>query len=263
MAPFLPIRSLNPGCIAPRQQVSQGKISALVREMKAAWSIINFNHQLKKYHMETQTKTPTLHPATAVRFTKCLLIFSFALLGTAGFAQDEFKNPRADHFEPLYSELNAWEIESNVTVNHLEMLALATEPKAANDNVTIIDQLYQAFAKGDVPGALANMDPKIVWNEAESFPYADGNPYIGPQAVVDGVFARIGAEWEYWNLTGIELHEMANDKVLATLRYQAKYKKNGAVIDAQTAHFWTLKDGKITHFQQYTDTDQVVRAVAQ
>ena len=32
------------------------------------------------------------------------------------------------------------------------------------------------------------------------------------------------------------------------------------LIDAQVAHFWTLKDGKITRFQQYADTDQVVRA---
>jgi len=44
------------------------------------------------------------------------------------------------------------------------------------------------------------MSPDIQWNEAENFVYADGNPYVGPDAVVNGVFARLGAEWEYWNL---------------------------------------------------------------
>jgi len=165
-------------------------------------------------------------------------------------------------FHPFTERKDSEVTKLNVHDSEAKFLARATEPETVHDNVAIIDQLYQAFAKGDIPGALANMDPNIEWNEAESFPYADRNPYIGSKAIVDGVFARIGAEWEYWNLTGIELHEMANDKVLATLRYQAKYKKNGAVIDAQTAHFWTLKDGKITHFQQFTDTDQVVRAVA-
>jgi len=208
-------------------------------------------------------KQPTLHPAGAVRITKSLLILTFALLSTAGFTQKDIEIADADQYKPFYSESEPWLLESDVANEHVPLLAEKTEPEKVLDNVAIIDQLYQAFAKGDIPGALANMDPAIVWNEAESFLYADRNPYVGPQAVVDGVFARIGAEWEYWNLTGIELHEMSNDKVLATLRYQAKYQKNGAEIDAQTAHFWTLKDGKITNFQQFTDTDQVVRAVAQ
>jgi ketosteroid isomerase-like protein len=134
-------------------------------------------------------------------------------------------------------------------------------PLPPSENVVVVDGLYQAFAKGDVPAVLAVMDADIVWNEAEGFPYADKNPYIGPDAVLNGVFARIGAEWEYWNLADIQLHDMANDMVLATLRYKAKHKTTGKVIDSQTAHLWTLKDGKIVSFQQFTDTKQAVEAV--
>ena len=132
---------------------------------------------------------------------------------------------------------------------------------SAPGNVAIVDGLYKAFAAGDVPNALAPMDANIVWNEAEGFPYADRNPYIGPDAVLNGVFARIGAEWEYWNLTDIQLHGMSNNMVLATLRYKAKHKTTGKTIDSQTAHLWTLKDGKITAFQQFTDTKQAAEAV--
>lgn len=134
-------------------------------------------------------------------------------------------------------------------------------PLTGGSNVAIVDRLYKAFAKGDIPGAVATMDPNIVWNEAESFPYADKNPYIGPDAVLNGVFARIGAEWAYWNLTGIQLHEMANNMVLSTLRYQAKHKKTGKVIDSQAAHLFTLKDGKVVALQQFTDTRQVGEAM--
>ena len=132
---------------------------------------------------------------------------------------------------------------------------------AMKGNVAVVDGLYQAFAKGDVPTALGFMDANIVWNEAENFPYADKNPYIGSDAVLNGVFARLGAEWEYWNLKDIQLHDMSGNRVLATLRYDAKHKTTGKVIDAQTAHWWTLRDGKITAFQQFTDTKQAAAAV--
>jgi hypothetical protein len=47
------------------------------------------------------------------------------------------------------------------------------------------------FATGDTPTVLGLMHPKIEWNEAESNSLADGNPYIGPDAILKGVFARL------------------------------------------------------------------------
>jgi ketosteroid isomerase-like protein len=132
---------------------------------------------------------------------------------------------------------------------------------SAPGNVAVVDGMYKAFAKGDVPAVLAAMDAGIVWNEAEGFPYADRNPYIGPDAVLNGVFARIGAEWEYFNLKDIQLHDMSGNQVLATLRYDAKHKTTGKMIDSQTAHLRTLKDGKVVSFQQFTDTKQAGEAV--
>jgi steroid delta-isomerase-like uncharacterized protein len=138
----------------------------------------------------------------------------------------------------------------------MQQLGLVSSP----GNLSVIDGAYKAFAMGDIPAVLGVMDAKIVWNEAEGNSYADGNPYIGPDAVLKGVFARIGAEHEYFNLTDILLHEMSNDQVLATLRYKAKLKKNGTVYNTQAAHLWTLKNGKVTNFQQYVDTKQLAEA---
>ena len=135
-----------------------------------------------------------------------------------------------------------------------------SQEKMANQNTAIIDGLYKAFSAGDIPAVLGAMDANIIWNEAEGNAYADGNPYMGPDAVLNGVFARVGAELDNFKLNNLQLHEMSNDKVLATLRYTGKYKKTGKSIDAQVAHFWTLKDGKITSFQQYVDTKQLADA---
>ncbi len=132
-------------------------------------------------------------------------------------------------------------------------------------NTEIISGLYNSFEEGNLEAVLAGMNPDIVWNEAENFIYGDKNPYIGPDSIVSGVFARLGAEWEYWNLEGINLDALGEDGVLAQGRYKAKNKANGKELNAQFAHVWRLKDGKVSSFQQYTDTKQshdVVNATA-
>lgn len=138
-----------------------------------------------------------------------------------------------------------------------KQLGLISDP----ENIEVINKLYENFAAGDVPNVLASMDPNIEWNEAEGNKYADGNPYNGPDAVLNGVFGRIMVEHEYFKLKDVELHEMSNNQVLATLRYDAKWK-DGQQYDAQVAHLWTLDDGKITAFQQYVDTKKLADTAA-
>ncbi|MGB5667370.1 MAG: nuclear transport factor 2 family protein [Maribacter sp.] len=155
------------------------------------------------------------------------------------------------NFTLVASRENIVGIEDNTVF--MQQLDLLANP----GNLGIIDSAYKAFSVGDIPTVLSKLDPNVVWNEAEGNALADGNPYIGPDAVLNGVFARIGEQHEYFNLKDIVLHEMSNDRVLATLRYDAKYKHNGATYDVQAAHLWTLKDAKVIAFQQYVDTKQL------
>jgi len=139
----------------------------------------------------------------------------------------------------------------------IRLIRVEMKPENSTKNITVIDGLYKAFSAGDVPTVLGAMDAQIVWNEAEGNPYADNNPYIGPDAVLNGVFARALANHDYFTLENIQLHDMSNNQVLATLRYNAKNKATGKAYNAQVAHLWTLKDGKITAFQQYVDTKKL------
>ncbi len=129
------------------------------------------------------------------------------------------------------------------------------------ENLNSIKSMYEAIANGDFPGFLNGMDAGIEWNESENFPYADGNPYIGPEAVAAGVFGRIAADWEYWTSSDHEYHETTGDKIIVTGRYNAKNKITGKIIKAQFTHIWTLNNGKASGFQQYTDTKQVADAM--
>ncbi len=115
-------------------------------------------------------------------------------------------------------------------------------------NLATIKGICDDFAIGDFPAFLNAIDPKMEWNEAENFPYADHNPYIGPQAIAEDVLGRIGADWEYFTLSDHEFYETTGDSIIATGRYNAKHKTTGKVIRAQFAHFWWVKNGKSTRF---------------
>lgn len=122
-------------------------------------------------------------------------------------------------------------------------------------NIDIVKDLYAAFGKGDVPAVLGAFDPGIQWNEAENFLYADGNPYAGPQAVAEGVFQRIVSDVE--GFTVVPEHFIdGGDAIVVEGRYRGTLKSTGTRVDAQFAHVWRLRDGKVIRFQQYTDTGQ-------
>jgi ketosteroid isomerase-like protein len=129
------------------------------------------------------------------------------------------------------------------------------------ENADRVRKLYEAFGRGDVPAVLGAMDPEIVWNEADNFIYAGGNPYVGPNAVLQGVFMRLGTEWEGFGVSPGDIFD-SGDTVIAAGHYTGKFRKTGREVRAQFAHFFTFRDGKLVKFQQYTDTAQFKEAVS-
>ena len=129
----------------------------------------------------------------------------------------------------------------------------------SQENLEIIRGLYEAFGRGDIPAVLGALDANVEWREAEGFLYADQNPYMGPAAVLAGVFARLGGEWEEFQARPDSFLD-AGEAVIAQGHYGGVYKATGRKVRAQFAHVWTLRDGKVATFQQYTDTKQFSEA---
>jgi ketosteroid isomerase-like protein len=130
----------------------------------------------------------------------------------------------------------------------------------SQENVNVVRGMYEAFAKGDVAGVVGALDPRVEWREADNFIYADGNPYVGPDAVVSGVFMRIAADWEDFAVSPEEVLD-AGETAIGRGYYSGTCKKNGERVRAQFAHFFTFRDGRVVKFQQYTDTAQFREAV--
>ena len=127
-----------------------------------------------------------------------------------------------------------------------------------NVNSEVIRGLYTAFAKGDVPGVLGALDKDIHWTEAEGFPY--GGTYVGPNAVLTNVFAKLGSEWNGFSAAP-HAFVAEGDMVVALGEYGGTYNATGKRFSAPFAHVWTLRDGKVVRFQQYTDTALAQAAV--
>jgi uncharacterized protein len=129
----------------------------------------------------------------------------------------------------------------------------------SEQNKKTIEGMYEAFGRGDVPVIIGALDPDVEWWEAENFIYADKNPYVGPQAVLEGVFARIGNEWESFTVTPDEVLD-AGETVVGRGYYAGKFRQTGREVRAQFAHVFSFRNGKVVKFQQYTDTAQFQKA---
>lgn len=147
-----------------------------------------------------------------------------------------------------------------VCVSAVACLGAASAQESGDASRAVIEALYDAAARGDVEAYGAGLSPGIVWTEAENFPYADGNPYIGPDAVFGGVIMRILADWPEWAMAPEEFIAEGN-RVVVLGRYNGRHGATGNTISAQFVHVWTVEDGLATAMQQYVDTAQVRAAM--
>ena len=138
---------------------------------------------------------------------------------------------------------------------------LPTHAAAAEEPRAVVEAAYEAFAQGDMDRFAGLMASDIVWNEAEGNPYADLNPYEGPEAVMSGLISRLATEWESITVTPSE-YVVDGDRVVVFGRYDEVYKPTGEHLDIPFVHSWTVADSKLAEFQQYTDTATLVAAMS-
>lgn len=84
--------------------------------------------------------------------------------------------------------------------------------------------------------------------------------WIGPQAVVDNVFAVLGRDWIGYRF---ELQNLIDggDQVIGVGTCHGTYSATGKEMQARVAHVWNLQDGKVVAFEQFTDTQFVHQAM--
>ena len=125
-------------------------------------------------------------------------------------------------------------------------------------NLDLVRSVYETQYRQDLDGFTGDFHPQIEWRFAVSFIYGEVNPIIGHDNVRAGSLRRLAGEWI--NFDG-ELAELldAGDEIVGLGHYVGTNKATGRKLRAQFAHFWTVKDGKIVRWRQYTDTLQLAQ----
>lgn len=125
--------------------------------------------------------------------------------------------------------------------------------------IGVVESMYQAMADGDSDTVMRLLAPDIEWTEAAGFPY--GGTYVGPAAVAENVFARLGAEWVDFRAVPDQIVG-DGDQVIARGWYSGRYRATDKSFRARYVHWFEVSDSRIRRFEQITDTAQITPVLA-
>jgi len=125
-------------------------------------------------------------------------------------------------------------------------------------NLDLIRATYEGSSEDNGRNLVAALAPDATWTEAEGFPYA--GTYVGPDAIIAGVFQRLGTEWIGYTAK-VHTFMEDGDQVAAFGVYSGTYKATGKPMTAHFAHLYKVRDGKIASMVQYVDSHMVVQAL--
>ncbi len=126
-------------------------------------------------------------------------------------------------------------------------------PTSTGSTASAVLAFYEAVAAGDLPAALNRLGGDVTWHEAPGMPYEGPGPYHGAQQVAEHVLARITADIDGLTLANREVIELGST-VAVLGSYSGTAARSGRPLDLPYLHVWTVIDGRITEFRQYTDT---------
>ena len=98
----------------------------------------------------------------------------------------------------------------------------------------------------------------FVWDMSNFHGWPEQQVYEGVEE--RGAFLSEWLEaWEDWELEVEALHD-AGDKVVALMHQHGRSKAAGMPVEMSFAQVWTLRDGKQTRMDMYSDRDEALEA---
>jgi ketosteroid isomerase-like protein len=125
-------------------------------------------------------------------------------------------------------------------------------------NITVVQQVYNNFKAGNIQALLDMLPDNVTWH----LPEIEGVPFAGKRTGRDAVrdfFVGVEANQETLEFEPREFIAQG-DKVVSLGHYRWRVKTTGREFSSDFAHVFTVRDGKIVSFQEYTDTASAARA---
>jgi uncharacterized protein len=116
----------------------------------------------------------------------------------------------------------------------------------------IPQQAYEAFSRADVPTILSQLAEDVEWIIPTIAKVSFSGPRRG-RAQVAEFFSGLAQEQDALSFEPKEFIA-GEDKVVAIGSYEWKVKTTGRTWRSDFTHVFTVRDGKIVRFQEFTDT---------
>ncbi len=129
---------------------------------------------------------------------------------------------------------------------------------STEENKRVVQSIFEAFGRGDVPGVLAHLADDVEWKA----PGPASVPYLGERRGHGGAtefFVQLGTnvDFEYFE-PGAFIAE--GDRVVALGRERGRVKGTGKTFDNDWALVFTFGGGKVTDFRIYENTSAIAEA---
>ncbi|MGH3897215.1 MAG: nuclear transport factor 2 family protein [Pseudonocardiaceae bacterium] len=116
----------------------------------------------------------------------------------------------------------------------------------------LIKQTYEAFNRGDVLAVLDNLAEDAQWSAPGTLPH--GGRFHGKSGAMQ-FFQGMGAAWQALGLDVEGVSEVGNDLVVGIVRADGTLH-GGRSSGYGAVHVFTVREGKIARFREYTDLDE-------
>lgn len=115
-------------------------------------------------------------------------------------------------------------------------------------------RLYEALAKGDRDALAGLLHPEFVGHAAEGLPLNMGGDHVGPDAMCDNLWWRIGEHFRVRAVAeGFQL--LDDDRLMVAGTYRGSARGTGNPLEAAFIHvLGFVPDGRIATLDQLTDT---------
>jgi ketosteroid isomerase-like protein len=129
-------------------------------------------------------------------------------------------------------------------------------------NTQVVQEAYAAFGRGDITALLGYMTDDIQWQPVIGT--AAHVPFSGERRGKNEVaefFRQVAATEEFQQFEPREFVAQS-DKVVAIGHYRAVTKLTSRSFDSDFVMVFTLRDGKVSRFQEFTDSAGINAAFA-
>ena len=121
----------------------------------------------------------------------------------------------------------------------------------------IVQAMYAAFGAKDEAKLREVLHPDVVWKQCAGMP--GGGIRNGVDAVLEKVLGGLNAAWNEFRVN-LDRYVAEGDTVIALGHYSGAHAETGKSMTAVFAHVYTVAGGRITRFEQVTDTAEIVAA---